>query len=283
MIFPTGLSKKFLHRIKTITPFQLFVIITVSFLFIFIVKYFSIKREWRTIQVEVIGKNWSENYNPYGYRTPFWLSEKIHVGQVERNSSGRIIAKLIDVQDYERGGEEDEAYLTLKVETIHNRKPDKYIFKDKSLDLGSAIELNLDNVLIVGQIIDNNYPESGYPTKSILITGRSYNLEPWVISQMTPGIKMVNRINDQAIAEVISVDVQEPTWDAFNLLPGGSLTVNHNSRLKDIIVKAKITVTNRDGRWYFGGHQNIKIGNPVYIYTPQINIYGLNIESIQGL
>jgi hypothetical protein len=163
-------------RITTISPIELFCLISASFLFIIVVKMFLIKTEWHTIRVEVIRKNWTENYDPYGYRAPFWLTDKLKVGQVERNMSGRTTAKIQTIDSYLRGGEESEIYLTVQVEATYNYRTHGYVYNSRQINVGAQVEFNFDNNLVAGQIIDNNYPPKGYPTKTITVTARAKNL-----------------------------------------------------------------------------------------------------------
>ena len=36
-----------------------------------------------------------------------------------------------------------------------------------------------------------------------------------------------------------------------------------------------------DGKWFFTGHQDLKINSLLYLYTNQINLYGLEIQNIE--
>jgi hypothetical protein len=277
----TNLFNKIQNRLKTITAIELLITISALSLTVLLVKFFGLKREWHTIQVEVISKNWSENYNPYGYRTPFWLSDKIKVGQIERNNSGREIAKVTRVEKYIRGLEENEVYLIVDVEAIYQKRQNKYTFKNKGLDLGSAIELNLDNIQVFGQIIDNNYPQNGYPSKTVVVTARGKNFEPWTISQAVPGSKMYNLANNEVIAEIITATSEPASGQPLKI--ENDRLVNYSNRQKDLVITAKVKVFQQANRWYFAGHQNIISGGNLYLYTPTVNLYSLEIENVQGL
>lgn len=274
-MFKFGNLKK---RIAKISPSEIFVILTICFSTIFLIKFFGIKKEWRTIKVEVIKKNWSENYDPYGYRTPFWLSNKIKKNQSEKDKSGKIIAQLLDFDNYERGTEEAELYLTVKVRVTINKRTGQYFFKDKEISLGSPIELDLDNNLIFGQIIDNNVPANNYPVKNFIVTVRGKNLEPNIINNIIPNDKMINRSNNETVIEIIDVVTENPT---SNLLLQKTQLV-YNPRVKDVLVKARVKAYQQDNRWFFTGHQNLKVGNPFYFYGKNINLYDLIIEDVKA-
>lgn len=270
-----------LGRLKTISYAEIFVILVVVFLTVFMVKFFGRKKEFKTIRVEVIRNNWTENYDPYGYRAPFWLSDKVKVGQTEKSKSGKIIATLTDLENYERGSEEAELYLTVKIETLLNKRTGVYTFKDKPINLGSSIELNLDNISIVGQIVDNNVPEGGYPAKYLMVTAKGRNFESWLYTKVVPGLKVYNRATNEVVAEVVDVKLENSTLQQIKY--SSSYLQAIVGKDKDLLVYVKVKVYQMDGRWYFMGHQNIKIAGSLYLYTNELNLYGFEIEDIKEL
>jgi len=274
--------KQIQKQLSTLGPIEIFIILTIIFLTVFTVKFFGKKKESLIIKVEVVRKNWSENYDPLGYRVPFWLSDKVKIGQTEKNKSGQIIATLINFESYDHGDQESELYLTLKVETLFDKRSGIYYYKDKPLNLGSPIELNLDNIEIYGQIIDNNVPQNGYPTKYFNIKARARNLDSWVYSKIIPGIKIYDRANNEVIGEIINTNLENSTLQEIKNDPNTGkylqATLNKN---KDLIVDIKLKAYQMDHRWFFSGRQNLKIGNPLSIYTPQVDLYKLEIENIE--
>lgn len=273
------------HRLKTISPLQYFVVITIISLLIFLVKLFGIKEDYRLIRVEIVKKNWIENYDPYGYRAPFWLSDKIKVGMTEKNPVGKNIAEVLKVENYIRGGQDAQIYLTLKAKVVYNKRLQRYTYKDAPLDLGSPIDLNLDTVRVIGQIIDDNVPPEGYPTKTIVVTARGRNFSPAEVSNVVPGLKMYERANNKVVAEVIEVKVEPSTQVQTSIDRFGNLYQNINQN-KDVIITVNLEVVNIDNRWYFSGHSQIKPnhqGDLLYLFTDKMDLPGLLIESVDGL
>jgi hypothetical protein len=282
--FASKTYKDIYKRISSLSFAEIFIFILVATAAIFIVRYFGQRKEWRTIKVEVVRKNWVENYEPYGYRAPFWLSDKIKVGQVEKGKTGKVIAELIDAENYERGGEESLIYLTVKVKTIYYKRTNKYVYNDKyNLELGAPIELNLNNIQIAGQIIDNNVPENNYPTKYVEVLLRTRQLQPWTIDQIKPNDKMYNRANNDVVAEIISTKIEDPSLNIALINGEKYLQILPDTRVKDLIITAKVKCYQEDGKWYFAGHQNMKIGAFLYFYTDKVDINGLEIMSIKEL
>ena len=269
----------FIKRIKTISHTEAFIFISVAALVLFIIKFFGYREEFATVKIEVIKKNWTENYDPYGYRAPFWLSDKIKPGQTQKNKAGKIVATLLDVENYERGGEEAEIYLTVKIKVLKNTRTGEYTFDDKPINLGSEISLTLNNINIQGQIIDNHVPQTGYPTKYFLVKARGRNINPDVYSKITPGLKMFNRSNNDPIAEITKVNIENPSFQKVTIIDNHLQAISNE--YKDIVIEAKIKCYQIDGKWFFSGHQNIKALEGLYIYTDVINLYNFEIEDVQ--
>lgn len=272
-----------IKRLKSLGYIEIFIVISLVFLAFFVVKFFGLKKEYLTIKVEVIKDNWLDNYDSYGYRVPFWLSDKVKIGQVDKDKTGKIIATVTNVENYERGNEESELYLTLKIQVILNKRTGIYSFKSKSLNLGSEIDLTLDNIDLRGQVIDNNVSENGLKGKWFLIKARGRNYDPWVYTQIIPGVKMYNKANNDVIAEIMKVKIEDSTLQKINYDSSGQYLRSFTGNNKDAVVDLKVKAYENGDRWYFCGHQNLKIANTVYIYTEKINLYALEIEEIKEL
>lgn len=267
-------------RILNLHPIEIFIMLVIVSLTVFVVKFFGIKEDWKIIRVEVIKKAWSEDgSDPYGYRAPFWLSDKIKIGQEEKNpNSGKVIATLIDMESYERSGEESDLYLTLKVQVTLNKRNGKYSYKDLPLDLGSEIKLDLNNMIIPGQIVDNDVPENGYPTKYFIATVRGRNIDPWIYSKVIPNLTMKNRASNENIVQILSVKTEEPSFQPINI-DSSNLFFSTNQN-KDLVFTAKIKAYQKDNRWYFGGHQNLKVGNIIYLHMENIDLNKFIVENL---
>lgn len=272
-------------RLQSLSFFEIFISISIITLVVFVVKYFGLKVEWRTIRVEVINKSWAENYNPYGYRTPFWLSNKIKIGQKEYGKSGVVIAEIIGVDNYVRGGEEAEVYLTVKIRTTYQKALHQYYFKDKPLDLGSAIEIAPDQNKIYGQIVDTNFPQQGYPQKTLIVTVRGRGVDENIISKVKVDETMYERYKQKEIAKILDFHTEKSSRVFVNEITENnkSLKFNISPSSKDIILKLQMVVSQIDNRWYFAGHQNIMIGNPLFFYSHNINLFNLEIENVEQL
>lgn len=256
---------------------EAFIVLLIAGLSVGMVKYFARKAGvWRTIRVEVIGSGWEENaYQPV--KPPFWLSEKIKINDVERGVDGSEIAQVLRVENYERGDEKADVYLILKVKTEFNGKMKKYVFKGKAIEVGAMVEFRLENALIRAQVVDDQVPGEGYEQKEVIIQGRWPNQEPWSVNEIKVGDTMVDRGNNQVVAEVLSVWSESAT---INLSHIDQLLVSSNSRRVDGLIKLKMRLVKYDDRWYFAGHQKVKVGRHIWVYLPEVDIPYLEVMAI---
>jgi hypothetical protein len=271
-------------RLRALTPLEIFIVILVIASTVFLIKFFGIKKEYRLVRVEVIRKNWVENYDSYGYRVPFWLSDKLKVGQTERDSGGNTIATIVRIENYERGNEEAEVYLTLKLNLVLNRRTQQYTYKEKPFATGLPIQLTLGDNSVEGQIVDTNAPENGYPQKTFEVVARGQNITPWYYTKMASGQKMYNRATAEEVAQVLSVKLEPPTFQQVRFDNTGKfLQLNTEADNRDVTITAKINAYQIDNRWFFSGHQNLKIGGNIFLYTKDVNFYAFEIKSINEL
>ena len=270
-------------RLKALTIFDIFVSISIVVFVVFVVKFFQEKTGWKTIRVEIINKNWAENYNPYGYRTPFWLSDKLRIGQKEYNKTGQVIAEITNIENYERGSEEAQVYLTLRIKATYQKQLHQDLFKNKPLTLGSAIEIVPDQNTVYGQVVDLDVPPLGYPQKKMIVTARGRGIDQYIIDNIKINDTMDNRNNQTSIATIIDFHTENATRVFASEVSDTNKFVSFktNPNTKDVVVKFELTANQIDNRWYFAGNQQIKVGNPLYFYGQSISLYNLEIEDVK--
>jgi len=274
--------KKVKKRFQSLTIFEIFISISIVVFTVFIVKFFGQKVESKIIRIEVINKSWEENWDPYGYRTPFWLSDKLKIGQKEYDKSGKVIAEIIDIENYERGGEEAEVYLTVRVRTKYQKRLHQHLFKNKPLDLGSAIEIAPDQNIVYGQIVDNDVATEGYRSKEFTVTARGRGVSQYIIDSIKIGEMMNNRYDQETIATITDFHTEKTTKMYVNEITNNYqyLGFKTNPDTQDVIVRFKLMANQIDNRWYFAGHQHVKIGNILYFYGQDVNLF-LEIEDVE--
>lgn len=284
-------NRRLFLRIRNIAPLSVFLLLLVSAGVVFTIKYFGRQPQWRSVRIQVVGKDWNENYTNYnGFRPPFWLTEKIKVGDSEIAIDGKKIAEVINIDEFERVGPESDLYLTLKLYGEVSTRLNKFLYRGRPIEVGAPIDLHLNRVMITGQIIDDHVPATGYPKKTISITARLRNADTWIVDALSVGDIMTNRGDGSTLATVKSFNT-EPSQSSLlfaqnpYVFSGSAyrtgLFLENNPRLKDLVVRATLNVQSQNGDWFFGGHQKIKVGNSLWLYLSRVNLNGLEIQSVE--
>ena len=278
----------FLQRMRTLNSIQILVLLVLAGSTIFVVKFYGRKPTERIIRIQVVGKSWTQNYNNYaGYRPPFWLSENVRVGDTETTVNGWRSAEVITIEKYDRWGTDVDLYLTTKLKGEINRRTNKFIYNSKPVEVGSFIELHLTRANVFGQIIDDNVSEEEYSEKEIIVTARARNIDPWIIDALRVGDSMLNGPQKKQVAILETITIESPTSavflsDATTNNPPNNTFLSINPRAKDVVMKVRVRAQHYDTGWYFGGHQNIKVGQQIWIYFSRVNVMA-EIQSIQDV
>ncbi len=273
-------------RIKTLQPIQVFTLFVIAGITVFTIKFYGRKPAERVIKIQVVGKQWAQNYNNYaGYRPPFWLNNSIQIGDTETTVNGWRSAEIVNIEKYDRWGTDADLYLIAKLKGEVNTRTNKFMYNSKPVEVGSSIELHLTRTDVLGQIIDDNVPEKGYPEKELFVVARARNIDPWIIGALRAGDTMLNGPQKKAVATLMSYAIEPPTSavflsDSTTSNPPNNTFLTLNPRAKDAVLKVKLRVQQYDTGSYFAGHQNIKVGQQIWIYFPQVNIMA-EIQSIQ--
>lgn len=268
--------------IKKIGVIRLFFAFSLLVFVVFVLRYFSIRKEWKVIYVQVVPRNWVTTYNPYGPQTPFWISAQLQTGQKELDFTGKPIAEVLKIDKYERGGEDTQVFLTIRVQTSYNRKLDRFLYKGVPLDVGSPIELRIGHTNVLGQVIDNNYPPEGYPKKNMIVTVRAWRLEPWIFEKISTASAVYNTATKEVVAQVLDYKTEDPlSYLIANTYDYSPLTITKNPRIRDLIMKIRLQVVLRDDRWYFTNLQQVKMGQNLWFRFNNIDLNGVEVMDIQ--
>ena len=389
--------KYILKRLKTITPFESFILVTIIALTVLLVKYFKIKETEIKVRIQVWDYQWSSQVDPYSHRMPHWKADRLKVGQTELDSRGQSLAKIIGIQKYNGNAEGSEVYLAVKLKVDYNKVTKQYTFKNKTVDLGGFIELKMDNVYIFGkiinndisknknpeiemktawrnirlrysdapfwiadkisvgqktidakgdtiaeitnieryeqsvetsdlyidiklktiyeekskqylfdnksvnlgnslslqfnniavnaQIIDDDLPDNGYKKKEIIATAKWYSVEPWQIGQMQVGEKMMNEAKKEAVAEILNLRLETFPNNVFVYQQTGEISVVPHQTKKNVILTIKFNGFEYDNKLFFAGHQRIKPGDSVVIFGKKLTYYLIiqNINQVKDI
>jgi len=254
----------FLEKIEEITYLEFFVLLLVAVFVVFVVKFFGRgPAEWKTIRVQVIGREWSEDFTGgSSYKPPFWLVDSTRKKDIVRGTS---------------------IFLIVKVKAFLNKKDRKYMYKNIPLQEGSLIEFSLPETKIVGQITDMGVPEQGYEEKTLIVVGRARNIEPWLIDRIENGDEMINLTTGETVAKIIDFKI-EPTLSKIFFTGGGYFTnafLEDNPRLKDVVLTLELKVKKISDRWFFSGDQKIKTPHTIGLFFSDYDLGWVEIQEFE--
>ena len=174
-------------------------------------------------------------------------------------------------------------FLVAQLQVIENTNTHTYAFKNASIEAGSLVELVFPDVRIVGQITDMDVPGEGYPTKTVLVTGRIRNIEPWVIEQIKPGDTMINKASGEPVAEILHVLKEPPTSIVYFNNPRvfTNRFLEQNPRLQDVIVQLRLHVSHHVDGWRFAGNQIVKVGQPIRLYFDSYELPWVEVQAFE--
>lgn len=271
------------QRVKSLTALQAFVLLLAFIGVIFVVKFFGLREEWKTVRIEVIGKQWGEDWSEgfpvaTAFRPQPWLMRDVQIGDMEYGADGRKIAEVINLEEH--GDSKAALFVTANLNVVYNKRTKKYAFKNRSIEVGAEIELLLPEAKIEGQIVDIDVPSGGYEKKTMIVTGRIRNVEPWVFEKITPGDKIVNKAGGHVIAEVLRVKTEPAGSAVFFNDPGHAtnLFLEKVERRRDVVLVMRIEVQSFKEGWRFAGNQMVKAGSPLRLSFPEYELQWVEVQ-----
>lgn len=276
-------KKQIAASIRRVTPLYIFIGLLIVFSLVGVVKTFKKTTDWRTVKIQVVGKDWTNTFTQYdGYRSPYWLTDKIKSGDIERSYTGEETARVLRTEIYERGGMDFDVYITVKLKVEYNTRMQSYSYRGQPILAGSPIKLKLNRALVIGQIIDDQVPPDGYESKQVTITGRIRNAEPWFIEKLIPENTISN--GNQTVAKILSVQTDNPVSQILTTTQTGTRTnviLEKNPRTRDVILTVQLTIERYSNGWFYGGHQRVKAGDRLYLYFPNVDAREIEIQNVE--
>ena len=95
---------------------------------------------------------------------------------------------------------------------------------------------------------------------------------------------MIDRSSGLAAAEITSVKIEPSSIQPIKFDPTNRFLISDQTVDEhDVIITVKVTAYQLDQRWFFAGHQNLKVGQDIYLYTDQVNLPRYEITDINEL
>lgn len=235
------------------------------------------KQEDEFVVVDVLGsgKNgwWVESS-----QVPSWLVDSIKNGSTELSFSGKKIAEVLGIQSYEEGSNKI-MNLTVRLKVISDKKRGTYRYKQKPLEVGSVIEMLLDNSRVYGSVVrirNEKNETKDWVYKKVKV--KLYERRPWLAESIEVGDKVVDKTNGEIQSEILLKKVE---LSEVSIPTSRGLVLARDPVLRDVEIDLRLLVNERVGVFYFANYQPVKIGNKLYIPMEDYNLYEAEVMSVE--
>lgn len=260
--------KKIYLFVKKLKTLDYLIIVAVILAGIILFKFFNPEEQWTTATVSANG-------------VPFFQVNSLHVGDSEKNPSGKKIAEIINIQAYNAPLTpiaNKDIFVKIKLLAEINPRSKELQYKNKVIKIGSPVELMFTSGLLSGKIADlgtdSQQGKSTYKTISL----RLYDQWPWLADAIKIGTGEIGEDREK-ISEVIEKEIKpaEITTTAAD----GQTLLQTNPRKVDIILKIKVKVLKINDELIFHKDKEIIVGDTISLDAGNIRIENALIESIE--
>lgn len=250
-----------IKRYSKLNLFIVFVLLLggVSFLYFF---YYRVRTQVNIyVAVTLLRPPNLPTQAPFNW-VPYWIGEGIHIGDRDVTPLGGVTAIVVEKETSEGPAYGQYVYLLLEARVVKDRSG-VYLFKNKPLSTGGVIDLKLTTTQLQGLITYVGKEPPKYEYKTITLTVKSREVEPWVADNLKIGSAILNS-KGEIIAKVIDrkVTPAEVRVDTA----GGSAVVSYDKRKRDLEITVEVSAKKIDSVFYFSEIQKIKTNE--YLFLP---------------
>jgi hypothetical protein len=252
-------------------------IVAIALCVVVFVLYLSQKKTYVVADLFITGGEWWwVTSSP-----PYWLGEPVQRGAVEYNISGKKIVEILDVQKFD---ELNRKTMVVKARLLVTKdfRTKKYRFQQNPLEIGATIEISPGSVQMYANVIGIQGVQNFDQLQKQTIVVRWYNVFPWQADAIHIGDAMTDN-SGKEVLRVLSKDVRDAEKtvvtennQSYYGAPGkqtGQLVLLHTDPLRrDVTLTLDILTRSSGEQNFFGYMQTIKVGEPLYLSLPNINI-----------
>lgn len=254
---------------------DLAVLLLVCGLVVLMVKHFKHEDEWRTIKVRVSGqKGWFVH-------PPYWMGEAIGVGMVERGTDGEKLAEITRVENYQRGNEYQDLYVTVNVKGVQDKTSGIFSFKSRPLQVGKEVEFEFPQVYFSGIVIADEDDLSEVTSQWFRVRMKWKDVYPWEANALEEGMEMRGDSRGEYVAKILDVASQ---WaDRSVETDRGTVVAGRDPRKRDVVIDMELSADEYGDGYYFAGHQKFKVGEMIWIYFPEVDVEKVLVMDVEKI
>ena len=247
-------------RINIPTTTLLFIAIPVFVIIIALAKIATKESEYVYAKVKVSqGFWWGTSAKPN-----VWFTKAIKKGEVEYNFFGKPAAEIIQVKYYPVGSSPNadvfNIYFVVKLDADYNKKTQQYVFKRKTLAVGSPIEVITQSANITGTVIEISKQEFDDKYEEKIVTLTKKLAFPWEYDAIKIGDKYYD--GEDVVFEILTKH-QIPTTTITNDAYGNIISESK----RYITIKARVRVKSNNERLLFGEEKVLTTGTELDVST----------------
>lgn len=251
---------------------------------VLIIKNFFRSTSWVTVDMKVVSDGRWDNMD--FIPPPNWLGNALRVGEKEFDWDASPRAEILDKRLYDAGYDRSFLYITVKLKSSYNAKSKSYSYKNKTLGVGSAVDLIFPAATVKGMIIEL---EPLQPKKYVVkkVTVELYDRRPWFADAIAEGDTA--SIGGVAVARVLSKIVKSA--EKSTIVTDYNRSLEDNNRLsvtgldptrKDVRLVIELAVTeDSNGFLMYRDDQRVRVGNTLWIALPQLTLSGASVTRIE--
>jgi len=227
------------------------------------------KQEWVVVRAITT----SEKNNPDSQLSIYyWRIDNLKNGDEERSPSGKVIAKLQNIETYQEGSKKI-AVVDVSLLSSYNSATKHFRYKTQDLLAGTNLDLNLGNNNLVVQLIEINPPVR--KKKTVRVEGIISWQKKWFADAIKIGDVYTDYGNNRTPAKIIDKIVTIPEERVLN-----EVDVLNRHLFYDIKVTLNLEADEMDGVYYFFSIQPVKVGNVIFVPMDKYNLYNLWVTHV---
>lgn len=257
-----------LNFLRKLRLLDYLIVVVVILAGIILFKFFNPEEKWITATV-------SAN------NMPFFQANAFHVGDVEKDPSGKKIAEILSVQTYHTPQNlvaNKDIFVDVKLLAKISPRNKELQYKNKIIKIGSPIEFLFTSGFLAGKIADLEGNSKQGELKTKVITLRLYDQWPWFGEAIKIGTGEIGG-NGEKISEVIAKEVKPA--EMTTTTAEGQTLLQTNPRKVEITIRMRVKVLEINGELIFRKDKAIIIGDTMSFDVGDTRISDAFIEKIE--
>lgn len=267
--------KKFRQFLKRLTIFDYLTILVVITSLIFLDFFIFKKEKWIKVEVRVTRPEWWwKSKNP-----PYWLVDQIKKGSAQYDTLGRKVAEVLEVRNYELGGNRKVVYLTLDVKVEVDKRKKKLKFEHRPLEIGKPVELEFGTIGFQGLVTFiegipdlRNWEDKIVEARVLAVSNifpETLGVLPWKAEAIKVGDQMKDS-QGRVIAKILAKKVLPA--EKIVTTSDGRVLMRQDPVKKDVILKVKLKTFKQENINYYLDDIKVKVGSAIFLALPEIDI-----------